>query len=224
MEQPPAIQSHPSPNFGPRRDSAHPSLVVLHYTAMNTAEAALERLCDPDFEVSAHYLISRHGQVFQLVNEAQRAWHAGAGEWDGCRDVNSHSIGIELDNLGTHPYSNLQMAALEMLLPQIMARWSIPPCNVIGHADLAPARKIDPGPRFDWQRLARQGLSDWPTAREETSHNWQSLARRYGYPDDPRAFLAFRARFRPWAKGAQDPMDCEILASLLRTKESLSSL
>lgn len=148
-----------SPNCGPRRAGLTPVMVVLHYTAMADAASALERLCDPSAEVSAHYLIDGTGEVIQMVQEADRAWHAGAGEWGGLADINSRSIGIELDNRGTHPFSAPQMDALEDLLRVIMARWSIPPEGVIGHSDMAPGRKADPGPHFDWVRLERQGLA-----------------------------------------------------------------
>lgn len=127
---------------------------------MPDCAAALDRLCDAQAEVSAHYLIRRDGQVFQLVAEDQRAWHAGAGQWGGIADVNSHSIGIELDNDGASPFGEPLMAALERLLPEVMQRWSISPAGVLGHSDTAPGRKSDPGPRFDWARLVRQGLAD----------------------------------------------------------------
>ena len=159
---------HPSPNFGDRRDGLLPTLVVIHYTAMDSAEAALTRLCDPVAEVSAHYLIGADGTVWQMVDEAARAWHAGAGDWLGQGDVNSRSIGIELDNRGDHPFSNPQMTVLETLLAEIMTRWHIPPDGVIGHSDSAPGRKFDPGPRFDWARLARQGLAVTERARART--------------------------------------------------------
>ena len=120
---------------------------------MDSAQAALERLCDPVHEVSAHYLISSDGTLWQMVDEEHRAWHAGAGEWHGQTDINSRSVGIELDNAGNHPFSARQMEKLETLLPAIMKRWAIPPGGVIGHSDMAPGRKTDPGPRFDWQRL-----------------------------------------------------------------------
>lgn len=132
---------------------------MIHYTAMDSAEAALARLCDPETEVSAHYLIGADGRVWQMVDEERRAWHAGAGEWQGRGDVNSRSIGIELDNRGTHPFAEPQIAVLERLLAGIMARWDIGPDGVIGHSDSAPGRKSDPGPRFDWARLERQGLA-----------------------------------------------------------------
>lgn len=153
------IHDHPSPNFGPRRDGLTPRFVVLHYTAMASAEAAIARLCDPAFEVSAHYVIARNGTCTQLVAEDQRAWHAGAGSWQGLDDLNSRSIGIELDNGGDHPYSAPLMDSLDQLLPGILRRWNIPPQHVIAHSDLAPGRKVDPGTRFDWQRLERQGLA-----------------------------------------------------------------
>jgi N-acetylmuramoyl-L-alanine amidase len=157
--------ARPSPNCGERRDGLRPSLVVLHYTAMASAEAALARLCDPGAEVSCHWLIDEDGRLFALVPEELRAWHAGAGTWRGRGDVNSRSIGIELQNDGRSPFPERQMAALERLLPGIMARWEIAPAGVIAHSDMAPDRKADPGPRFDWRRLARAGLSVWPEAR-----------------------------------------------------------
>lgn len=182
---------------------------------MESAEAALARLCDPTAEVSAHYLIASDGSVWQMVREEMRAWHAGAGEWRGQGDVNSRSIGIELDNRGTHPFSQPQMAALEALLPQVMARWSIRPDGVIGHSDMAPERKFDPGPRFDWARLARQGLAVWPevSAAEGT---FLRDAARFGYPAEDEAALlaAFRARFRPHATGPVGAADRRMMADL----------
>lgn len=182
---------------------------------MESAEAALTRLCDPTAEVSAHYLIAGDGSVWQMVREEMRAWHAGAGEWRGQGDVNSRSIGIELDNRGTHPFSQPQMAALEALLPQMMARWSIRPEGVIGHSDMAPARKFDPGPRFDWARLARQGLAVWPEDRAAEGTFLRDAA-RFGYPVEDEAALlaAFRARFRPHATGPAGAADRRMMADL----------
>lgn len=151
--------THPSPNFGERRDGAVPSLIVVHYTATQTAAAACAILRDPAEEVSAHYLIDYDGTVMSLVAEEHRAWHAGAGAWGAITDVNSHSIGIELQNTGFEPFGEPQMVALEGLLAAIMRRWDIAPAGVIGHQDCAPGRKIDPGPRFDWARLNRLGLA-----------------------------------------------------------------
>ena len=116
-----------SPKYGPRRDNARPDLVVIHYTAMADCDAAERVLCSPVYEVSAHYLITTQGEVIQLVDEADRAWHAGAGAWGSVTDVNSRSIGIELSNIGTAPFAASQMDALETLLLGIMDRWSIPP-------------------------------------------------------------------------------------------------
>lgn len=198
----PALTEHPSPNFGPRRDGAQPDLVVLHYTAMPTAKAALDRLCDPEYEVSAHYLIDEAGQVFCLVSEDMRAWHAGAGAWGDVSDVNSRSIGIELANPGDAPFAAAQMDALEALLSGVLDRWLIPPERVIAHSDLAPERKCDPGARFDWKRLSRQGLAVWGDADDEAGEFDASLT-RFGYPPAaPKARLAaFRLRFFPGATG-----------------------
>jgi N-acetylmuramoyl-L-alanine amidase len=203
----------PSPNAGPRRDGARPDLVVIHHTAMLTAEAALERLCDPAAEVSSHYLVAEDGRVWQLVDEDARAWHAGAGTWGGVTDVNSRSIGIELANAGPldgfPPFPEPQMAALEALLADVRARWSIPPERVIAHSDMAPGRKSDPGPKFDWRRLACAGHSVWPEPAGPSAADWTAFRRaasRAGYAaphDNWEAVLAsFRLRFRPWAGGA----------------------
>lgn len=198
-----------SPNFGERRGGVRPSLIVIHYTAMASCAEARDRLCDPAFEVSAHWLVSETGQAEALVPETMRAWHAGAGEWAGVADVNSHSIGIELANTGSQPFSEPQMSALEALLRAAMARWSIPPQRVIAHSDMAPMRKGDPGARFDWRRLARQGLSIWPQGLGDPARPLAGSLRAIGYPDAPSeaALAAFRLRFRPWARGAETPED-----------------
>ena len=207
---------HPSPNFGPRRDGLTPAFVVLHYTAMETAEAALQRLCDPAAEVSAHYLIGQDGTLWQMVEEAERAWHAGAGEWCGLEDLNSRSIGIELDNRGDHPFSEPQMARLEQLLGDILRRWEIAPEAVIGHSDMAPGRKCDPGARFDWARLARQGLARQVAQAEAAGQSlmesesadmarFRAYARDIGYTapvEDETLLAAVRLRYRPQARGA----------------------
>lgn len=207
---------HPSPNFGPRRDGAIPDMVVLHYTGMESCDAARDRLCDDGAEVSAHYLVSETGHIVQMVDESMRAWHAGAGQWGNVTDVNSRSIGIELANSGAQPFPEPQMAALEALLTDVLGRHTIPAHRVIGHSDMAPARKHDPGPRFDWRRLARRGLSVWP-AQTDTSQDFDRLAARFGYPVAPDAtpvLAAFRHRFRPWATGPQDATDLRLIADL----------
>ncbi|MBV1866618.1 MAG: N-acetylmuramoyl-L-alanine amidase [Marinosulfonomonas sp.] len=196
-----------------------PDLIVIHYTAMQSHSAALERLCDAACEVSAHYLIGSDGSVLCLVEEEHRAWHAGAGGWGDVSDVNSRSIGIELSNGGASPFAAAQMDALEGLLGGMMARWSIRPERVIGHSDMAPERKQDPGPRFDWRRLALGGLSVWPEhavqARPDAAVFLQN-AHRFGYraKDAETALLAFRARFRPGVGGALDKVDMGAMAEL----------
>lgn len=222
------ILERASPNFGPRRDGGQPELVVLHYTGMKTAEAALDRLCDPASEVSAHYLIGERGDVWRLVPEGERAWHAGAGQWAGRGDVNSRSIGIELANPGPlegfPPYPEPQMAALEALLHGILGRWAIGGAGVIGHSDMAPMRKIDPGPKFDWRRLARRGLALWPEvdAAPCAPADWDRFAEAAaaaGYraeEDDWAPVLrAVRLRWRPHASGERpDRADLAVLAAV----------
>lgn len=214
----PQIRERLSPNCGPRRDGLRPTLIVLHYTAMLSAEAAAARLCDPEAEVSAHYLISARGEILRLVPEALRAWHAGAGCWAGQGDVNSRSIGIELDNRGDHPFAEPQMAALEVLLRGIMARWQILPEGVIGHSDMAPGRKCDPGPRFDWARLARQGLARAaPPAPAQTAgcstDAFLAAARAAGFTADvplESLLAATRLRFAPWRSGPLQAADLDL--------------
>ncbi len=210
-----------SPNHGPRRDGARPDIVVLHYTGMATAEEALARLCDPAAEVSAHYLVTETGDVVRLVPEDLRAWHAGAGRWGSVTDVNSRSIGIELANRGSHPFPAPQMAALEDLLGGILGRHGIAPARVIAHSDLAPARKSDPGPRFDWRRLARAGLSVWPLAGAGAGAGVPLAGSLTAIGYDPGIapelrLAAFRLRFRPWASGPADAADAALAADLAR--------
>ncbi|WP_420858968.1 N-acetylmuramoyl-L-alanine amidase [Marivivens marinus] len=191
-------------------------MVVIHYTAMADCAAAERALCSPEAEVSAHYLISPQGDVTQLVTEADRAWHAGAGAWGAVTDINSRSIGIELSNTGATPFAAPQMDALEDLLRGIMARWPVPAGRVIGHSDCAPGRKIDPGARFDWRRLARQGLAVLPEAvavdapPEDLATATDAALVRAGYTADVPAevrLAAFRLRARPAAAGPCDLTD-----------------
>ncbi|MEO0750098.1 MAG: N-acetylmuramoyl-L-alanine amidase [Pseudomonadota bacterium] len=197
-----------------------PDLIVLHYTEMASCDEALQRLCDPDAEVSAHYLISDQGELLQLVKEDRRAWHAGQGSCRGLSDVNSISIGIELSNRGTTPFSAPQMDALEALLPQIMKRWAIPKHGVIAHSDFAPTRKADPGRRFDWRRLALAGLSVWPDSSTQSTADFLTSASTFGYPTDEGEAVvldAFRQRFRPMNAGATsgpDVVDKAMMANL----------
>ena len=147
----------PSPNFNERR----PSFVVLHHTTNDNVERALRTLTDPAREVSAHYVVGRDGKVYQLVDERQRAWHAGRSQWGGDFDLNSSSIGIELDNTGEEPFTQAQIDALLRLLGDIQARYRIPPPNFLAHADVAPGRKVDPSALFPWRTLAEHGFGIW---------------------------------------------------------------
>jgi N-acetylmuramoyl-L-alanine amidase len=167
--------------------------VVIHYTAMTSAQAAAKTLCDPETEVSAHYLIAQDGEVISLVPEALRAWHAGAGAWGAVTDVNSRSIGIELANTGFAPFAAAQMDALTDLLHGIKARWDMRPERVIGHSDMAPGRKIDPGARF------------------------AALMAAFGYTattDHALLLKSFRLRFRPRYDGPLDAVDLAIITDL----------
>ncbi|ATX65963.1 N-acetylmuramoyl-L-alanine amidase [Roseinatronobacter bogoriensis] len=175
---------------------------------MRDSDAALDRLCDPTAEVSAHYVISPSGQVWQLVQEADRAWHAGAGSWCGVSDINSHSLGIELVNTGAQPFPEPQMHRLEMLLSSMMDRWNIPPHQVIAHSDMAPERKEDPGPRFDWRRLDRLSLGFCPDGMGDDLPLADSLD-AIGYPavEAEKRLQAFRFRFLPTARGPETVAD-----------------
>ncbi|GLQ34883.1 N-acetylmuramoyl-L-alanine amidase [Amylibacter marinus] len=218
-----------SPNFGPRKHDRGPDLLVLHYTAMKSCDAAIDRLCDPNAEVSAHYVISETGAVHQLVDEEMRAWHAGAGRWGDVMDVNSHSIGIELANATTEalalPFPNAQIQALERLMRQIMARHpAITEDRVIGHSDMAPTRKFDPGAKFDWRRLALGGLSIWPKDVLQigacSADQFLRDARTFGYTCEGATFdavlAAFRMRFLPMLRGPLCAQDCAVMAALAR--------
>ncbi|MGF1503307.1 MAG: N-acetylmuramoyl-L-alanine amidase [Paracoccaceae bacterium] len=232
------IEERASPNHGPRRGVARPDMVVLHYTGMASAEAARARLSDPAAEVSAHYLIDLGGGVLRLVPEDRRAWHAGHAGWGAVADINSHSVGIELANPGTgpaaHPFPEPQIAALEALLSALLARHRIPPERVLGHACVAPGRKIDPGPRFDWRRLACGGLSIWPEERglsgdlgsapgPADAARFRRAARAFGYPlgagvdwdaENLSVWRAFAERFRPGEAGAPTAAGVDMLEKL----------
>ena len=197
----------PSPNFDQRELPI--SMVVLHYTEMPEPGSALAKMCDPHSKVSAHYLITEAGEVIGLIDEAKRAWHAGVSYWRGIRDINSASIGIELDHPGhLHGYrafSDAQFEALVPLLHRIVTTHNIPRANVIGHSDVAPLRKIDPGELFPWDRLARYRLC---LARPEklplgdpfdNDGAFYLALERFGYDitDGRKAVEAFQRRWRP---------------------------
>lgn len=219
----PPIDQAPSPNFGPRRDGATPRLIVLHYTAMpGGAAPVIRHFQNPEVELSAHYVIGRQGRIVQMVSETQRAWHAGAGRWGACADVNSASIGIEICNAGDHPFGAAQMDAVCALLGAIRARHGIPPQGVIGHSDLAPGRKIDPGARFDWRRLSLAGHSIWPQPRTDIAPDasrWRRDLRIAGYTaevEETTLLAALRLRFRPRYDGPLDGRDMGLAAELAR--------
>lgn len=200
------MKTNYSPNFDARPDDVAIDMVVLHYTGMKTSEAALERLCDPVAKVSAHYLIHENGGGVQLVEEADRAWHAGIASWRGESDINARSIGIELVNpgheFGYREFPDAQLSALEDLCQDILSRHPIPSRNVVGHSDIAPTRKQDPGEFFPWQRLATKKIGLWPrrlgTISSSADHA-AALFSLYGYDVDnfPLAIGAFQRHFRP---------------------------
>ena len=156
-----------SPNFEPRKPGFdQPSMLVIHYTDCLTVQEAFDILCDPDRKASAHYLISETGELYQLVDESMRAWHAGVSYWRGCTDINSASIGIELANpghrYGCTPFPQVQMDRLILLAKDIMSRYAIAPNQVVAHSDIAPLRRMDPGEFFDWSQLANAGIGLMP--------------------------------------------------------------
>jgi N-acetylmuramoyl-L-alanine amidase len=194
--QRPAIDWQPSPNF----DTRKPNLVILHHTSNETAAQALRTLTNPERKVSAHYLISRNGATIQLVEENARAWHAGQAWWNGQTDINSASLGIELDNTGAEPFPDVQIAALLTLLADIKQRHHIPTANFIGHADVAPDRKDDPSAFFPWSKLAEQGFGLWclpPYPKASVNFDRALALTALGYdPHKPEASeKAFRLHF-----------------------------
>jgi N-acetylmuramoyl-L-alanine amidase len=155
----------PSPNFEPRSAGRQPDMLILHYTGMETHDAARDWLASEESKVSAHYIVDEDGTITQMVEEAERAWHAGQSFWAGETDLNSASIGIEIHNPGHDfdypPFPDVQMQAVEALCRDILGRHAIPASRVLAHSDIAPGRKRDPGERFDWARLARAGIGLW---------------------------------------------------------------
>lgn len=156
----------PSPNFDDRDKTIPIDMLVLHYTGMKTGAAAIERLCDPAAKVSAHYVVEENGRIFSLVREDNRAWHAGLSFWRGARDINGRSIGIEIVNpgheFGYRQFPTVQIESVKSLATDIIARHAIPARNIVGHSDVAPARKEDPGELFNWRDLAESGIGLWP--------------------------------------------------------------
>ncbi|MDQ0454782.1 N-acetylmuramoyl-L-alanine amidase [Rhizobium paknamense] len=188
----------PSPNHGERVDGAVPDMIILHYTGMPTEDGALSWLCNPESQVSSHYLVRENGEVVQMVPEARRAWHAGKSFWAGVTDTNSRSIGIEIANAGhplLPPYPEKQLEAVAQLCRYCADRWQIPPERVLAHSDVAPVRKVDPGEHFPWGWLAQQGIGHWVDPapimggrffqkgdRGQPIEALQSMLSLYGYP------------------------------------------
>ena len=232
------IVSCPSPNHDARPDGAAVDILVLHYTGMQTADEALARLCDPEAKVSAHYTIGRDGRIFAHVPEERRAWHAGVSWWAGEKNVNGRSIGIELVNPGHEfgyiPFAEAQIAALIDLAQAILKRHPIPANRVLGHSDVAPARKEDPGELFPWSELAEFGIGLWPGLPRRSSEGAKAgegerraedLA-QFGYGLPPHTdvplesvITAFQRHFRPGEiNGRWDGECAAALAALLSPK------
>jgi N-acetylmuramoyl-L-alanine amidase len=232
----------PSPNCGERRDGARPDMLILHYTGMPSCEAAIQCLASPASGVSCHYVIDEEGEIVQMAPEAARAWHAGVSHWQGAGDINSCSIGIEIQNPGHdggYPdFPNAQMAAVEALCLDLIDRHGIEPRRVLAHSDVAPRRKIDPGEKFDWARLALAGAGHWVEPAEISAGevlelgdggdgvlHLQRALRAYGYEiaatssfDEHTKIVvsAFQRHFRPaLVDGRADRSTVDTLDALL---------
>ena len=199
------VREAPSPNQDDRPAHTPIDILVLHYTGMQTGQAALDRLRDPAARVSSHYVVEENGTTWQLVPEGRRAFHAGISFWRGHRALNDRSIGIEIVNpgheWGYRPFPGMQMGAVSELCRGILSRHPIPPRNVVGHSDVAPDRKQDPGELFDWPGLARVGVGLWPEApaMPVAATEVEATLSRIGYPvpDLRTALAAFQRRWRP---------------------------
>ncbi len=215
------IVQKPSGNFNGRKGHAV-DMLVIHTTCTKTTRRALDILTDPKSEVSAHYLIDYDGTIYQLVDEKKRAWHAGESFWDGQTDLNARSIGIEIQNTGKEKFPKAQIKALEELCTAIMARHKIPQERIVGHSDIAPHRKKDPGEIFSWEKFARKGFGLWPKERLRDGFNKRALVkdpaklaglfRKAGYaveakngrPALEETITAFQRRFEPEAFKKKD--------------------
>ena len=242
---------HPSPNFDERDTDTPVDMLVLHYTGMKTGAEAIERLCDPDAKVSAHYVVEEDGRIFALVKEEMRAWHAGVSSWRGSQNINARSIGIEIVNpgheFGCRAFPKVQMDAVTALAAHIVARHPIPARNVVGHSDVAPHRKEDPGELFDWQELARCGVGLWVRGKSSSHHKIAPLAsndkgsavsdlqgalKEFGYdlPQDGHygaelagVICAFQRHWRPSkVDGVADEQTQEIIYALLEEVRRLT--
>jgi N-acetylmuramoyl-L-alanine amidase len=213
----PVPRERPSPNHDSRGEPPRIDMLVLHYTGMQSGAAALDRLCDPAARVSSHYVVDEDGTLWRLVPDERRAWHAGISYWEGGRELNHVSLGVEIVNpgheWGYRPFPEAQMAVVEALCRDLVARHRIPAYRIVGHSDIAPERKSDPGELFDWPRLARAGIGIWPEPAADLPRRrgrpvgvvararaLASLA-RIGYEvvpgNEAPALAAFQRRFRP---------------------------
>ncbi|HVC52440.1 MAG TPA: N-acetylmuramoyl-L-alanine amidase [Stellaceae bacterium] len=213
----PTPRERPSSNHDSRGEPPRIDMLVLHYTGMQSAQAALDRLCDPAAKVSSHYVIEEDGTLWRLVPDERRAWHAGVSYWEGGRGLNDVSLGLEIVNpgheWGYRRFPEAQLGVVEALCRDLTARHRIPAHRVVGHSDIAPDRKADPGELFDWPRLARAGIGIWPAPADDLAQRrgqpvgvvararaLSSLA-RIGYEvvpgNEQPALAAFQRRFRP---------------------------
>jgi N-acetylmuramoyl-L-alanine amidase len=241
---------HPSPNIEPRRGKTRADMLILHYTGMMSAPRAIAWLANPASKVSTHYVVDEAGHITQMVSERDRAWHAGVACWAGETDINSASIGIEIQNpghdLGYPEFSTPQMAAVTALSRDVIARNAIPPTRVLAHSDVSPGRKIDPGEKFDWRGLHAKGVGHWvaPAPLDEddeglgTGASDPTIARatvllaRYGYGIAPSPTLdvacakvvrSFQLHFRPTRPdGRLDRSTLETLEALVSAAEAVA--
>ena len=229
------IQSYKSPNYGPRvsEDGNEPeiNMLVLHYTGMSNNSLTLEYLCNPLSRVSAHFLLDEKGNTYQLVATENRAWHAGISSWRGVKDVNSHSIGIELSNpghdFGYKTFPEPQIDALKRLSKELINTYPISPRNVIGHSDVAPGRKIDPGEFFPWEHFASEKIGIWPEPHVIKRKAYKNeiiskMLSSYGYDTKNNSLKdvlsAFQRHFRPRCfDGIVDNETIVILKRLLKS-------
>jgi N-acetylmuramoyl-L-alanine amidase len=238
-----------SPNHGERKDGVRPNMLILHYTGMPDESEALQWLCNPVSQVSAHYFVSADGRVVQMVPEARRAWHAGVSAWDGETDINSHSIGIEIANPGhaggLPPFSDQQVGSVIALGKDIMTRWRMRPERVLAHSDVAPGRKTDPGELFPWHRLHQDGLGHWVRPapirdgrffsrgdRGMPVEALQAMLSMYGYclqisgifdEETEKVVAAFQRHFRPErVDGVADSSTITTLRDLIATRSGPS--
>jgi N-acetylmuramoyl-L-alanine amidase len=231
---PPPVRDRLSPNHDRRGEPARIDMLVLHYTGMTSAAAAIDRLRDPAARVSAHYVVEENGMIWRLVAEMRRAFHAGRSCWQGESDLNTVSVGIEIVNpgheWGYRAFPEMQMLSVEWLCRELVRRYPIPPHRVVGHSDIAPERKADPGELFDWQRLARAGVGIWPPASPpqprivvDRAASLADLA-AIGYcttvPSQLPSLIAFQRHFRPSCCDGR--LDAETATRLVEVREAFA--